>query len=485
MLDALGLSRFSADKLKPHLKMAVHRFGILNNKKTNLIKQDKREIAELLRIGKEEKARIKVEHIIRQDFTIEAYEILELLCELIHERMRLVVAEKECPVDMQEAVCTLIWASTRTECPELEEVSRQFRLKYGKEFHQRAAENAGCCVNDRVAHKLSIQPPTAYLIQQYLTNISKEYSIDWTPTDIGLTEAELSVHAMPVPTGASIPQGQGLGSGISYQSYGGGDPRGGGGAGGGLPGAGGSGGGAGGGGGGIPTLDAVPVTRPPPAYSPPGANSSNQVQEATVIGIHHSQPPTAPRGPAQPTRDTPAGAAAAAAAAASPVGVAPMTTDEQAKANAAKPPEAGEPTFIPPAVPIIPRAPTSAPSPAAPSAPSAPSTDAASAGAGAGAEASVAFPTVPGMPTAPAPVTGGEGHDGSSGTDDLSIEAMNARLRMLDGTAGSPTAAPGGEQPSAGGQPDVGSLPAAPGAPAPSGSVEYQDLMARFNQLRS
>mmetsp|Transcript_8740 Transcript_8740/g.11090 ORF Transcript_8740/g.11090 Transcript_8740/m.11090 type:complete len:144 (+) Transcript_8740:79-510(+) len=96
MMEALGLVKFNPDKLKPYLKMAVHRFEILNNKKTNLIKQEKRTIAQLLADEKEEKARIKVEHVIRQDFTIEAYEILELLCDLVHERMRLLVAEKEC-----------------------------------------------------------------------------------------------------------------------------------------------------------------------------------------------------------------------------------------------------------------------------------------------------------------------------------------------------------------------------------------------------
>ena len=36
----------------------------------------------------------QVEHIIRSDFTIEAYEILELYCELLHERIRLIAAEK-------------------------------------------------------------------------------------------------------------------------------------------------------------------------------------------------------------------------------------------------------------------------------------------------------------------------------------------------------------------------------------------------------
>ena len=73
---------FRASKIKPQLKMAAQRITLTINKKTNSIKKQKREVAELLAKNKEEKARIRVEHIIREDFTIEAYEIIELLCEL-------------------------------------------------------------------------------------------------------------------------------------------------------------------------------------------------------------------------------------------------------------------------------------------------------------------------------------------------------------------------------------------------------------------
>ena len=41
----------------------------------------------LLRSGKEEKARIKVEHVIRDDFMMEANELIELLCETVVARL--------------------------------------------------------------------------------------------------------------------------------------------------------------------------------------------------------------------------------------------------------------------------------------------------------------------------------------------------------------------------------------------------------------
>lgn len=189
--------------MKPHLKMAIHRFHLLNSKKTNHIKLQKKEIASLLAAGKEEKARIRVEHVIRMDFTIEAYEILELLCELIHERIRYLAQEQHCPNDMHEAICTLMWAANRTECPELMEVTNQFGLKFGQEFMDVALGNEGGCVNERVLHKLGMQPPSAYLVQKYLLAIAEEHDVVWTPQ----TPADelMSCGAMPPPTGFSVP----------------------------------------------------------------------------------------------------------------------------------------------------------------------------------------------------------------------------------------------------------------------------------------
>mmetsp|Transcript_7025 Transcript_7025/g.18380 ORF Transcript_7025/g.18380 Transcript_7025/m.18380 type:complete len:327 (+) Transcript_7025:54-1034(+) len=205
MLRALGLERFNPNKLKPHLKMSEQRFSIINSKKTNQIKVQKREIAELLKAGKEEKARIRVEHLIRCDFTIEAYELLGLLCELVHERVALIANEKDCPGDMKEAVCTLVWAAQRTEVPELREVARQLELKYGKEFCDAAKTGLDECVNTRVAHKLSISPPSAKIVLNYLSAIAKEYDIDWTPADTGLDDDALATQSMPGPTGFSVP----------------------------------------------------------------------------------------------------------------------------------------------------------------------------------------------------------------------------------------------------------------------------------------
>eukprot|EP00584_Thalassiosira_punctigera_P021244 CAMPEP_0172554522 /NCGR_PEP_ID=MMETSP1067-20121228/55021_1 /TAXON_ID=265564 ORGANISM="Thalassiosira punctigera, Strain Tpunct2005C2" /NCGR_SAMPLE_ID=MMETSP1067 /ASSEMBLY_ACC=CAM_ASM_000444 /LENGTH=146 /DNA_ID=CAMNT_0013342911 /DNA_START=378 /DNA_END=814 /DNA_ORIENTATION=+ len=146
--------------------MAVTRFGISGNKKSALMKQQIREIAALLADDppKEEKARIKAEALIRDDNTVEAYEILQLNCDLLSERIHLISHSRECPPDMVSCVSTLIWASAIVDIPELVEIRKQFRHKYGKEFDAAAMQNLGGVINDRVAARLSVQPPSAYLV---------------------------------------------------------------------------------------------------------------------------------------------------------------------------------------------------------------------------------------------------------------------------------------------------------------------------------
>eukprot|EP00629_Pelagomonadales_sp_RCC1024_P015499 CAMPEP_0119270548 /NCGR_PEP_ID=MMETSP1329-20130426/7508_1 /TAXON_ID=114041 /ORGANISM="Genus nov. species nov., Strain RCC1024" /LENGTH=345 /DNA_ID=CAMNT_0007270573 /DNA_START=188 /DNA_END=1225 /DNA_ORIENTATION=- len=215
-LRALGLERFSVNRLKPNLKMAEQRFGILNAKKANLVKTQKRNIAALLREGKEEKARIRVEHLIRMDFTMEAYELLALLCELLHERSALIASQKECPPDLREAMCTLIWASARAEVPELNEVARQLELKYGKEFAEDARGNMGSCANNRVVHKLGVAPPSAYLVIKYLGAIAQEHNVEWSEPELGLDAESMATSAMPGPSGFSVPVAPGSGLDGAY-----------------------------------------------------------------------------------------------------------------------------------------------------------------------------------------------------------------------------------------------------------------------------
>ncbi|KAI9921127.1 hypothetical protein PsorP6_000926 [Peronosclerospora sorghi] len=98
---------FNVNKMKPNLKMDIHRIGIVKNRKANAALAQRREVARLPADGRRQTAKrrrrasdvgyispdanwrelllFQVEGIIRDDFTMEGYEILKLMCELLAE----------------------------------------------------------------------------------------------------------------------------------------------------------------------------------------------------------------------------------------------------------------------------------------------------------------------------------------------------------------------------------------------------------------
>jgi len=111
-----------------------------------------------------------------------------------------------------------MWASNRIDIQELAEIRKQFKLKYGKKFEEDAMMNAGGVINERILVKLSVQPPSAMLVQAYLMKIAEEFEVDWRP------QQELSKDQMNAPMEApigysvSVAGGSGLGGAHSYHN---------------------------------------------------------------------------------------------------------------------------------------------------------------------------------------------------------------------------------------------------------------------------
>eukprot|EP00581_Thalassiosira_minuscula_P015485 CAMPEP_0183724418 /NCGR_PEP_ID=MMETSP0737-20130205/17918_1 /TAXON_ID=385413 /ORGANISM="Thalassiosira miniscula, Strain CCMP1093" /LENGTH=342 /DNA_ID=CAMNT_0025955003 /DNA_START=336 /DNA_END=1364 /DNA_ORIENTATION=+ len=163
--------------------MAATRFQVSRNKKKAIMKQQLRDIENILANDQpgEETARIKTEALIQDFDTYEAYELLQLDCELLSERMQVISHSKKCPPDMVSCVSTIIWASAVVDVPELATIRKQFRSKYGKKFVSDAMNNVGGVINDSVQAKLSAQPPSAELVQTYLEKIASGRNLDWKP----------------------------------------------------------------------------------------------------------------------------------------------------------------------------------------------------------------------------------------------------------------------------------------------------------------
>ncbi|KAG0499086.1 hypothetical protein HPP92_003777 [Vanilla planifolia] len=178
-------------RCKTCLNLAISRIKLLHNRRELQLKHMRKEIAEYLQNGQEAIARIKVEHVICEQNVAESYEILELFCEQLIARIPIIEAQRDCPVELLEAVATIIFASPRcSDLPELLQVRNLLTTKYGKEFVSAAAElRPDSCVNRLVIEKLSVGAPSVERRLDVLKEISEEYNLRWDSTS---TEKEFS-----------------------------------------------------------------------------------------------------------------------------------------------------------------------------------------------------------------------------------------------------------------------------------------------------
>ncbi|XP_057975640.1 uncharacterized protein LOC131162995 [Malania oleifera] len=183
MLDAFFNKGFKAAKCKTMLKLTMPRIKLLRNRREIQIKQMRRDIAKLLETGQEATARIRVEHIIREENMMAAQEILELFCELISVRLPIIETQRECPLDLKEAISSVCFAAPRcADLPELLQVQMLFVGKYGKEFVSAATElMPDCGVNRQLIELLSIRAPAPDVKLKLLKEIAEEHELDWDP----------------------------------------------------------------------------------------------------------------------------------------------------------------------------------------------------------------------------------------------------------------------------------------------------------------
>lgn len=171
-------STWNTAKAKVQLRLSVQRLRIAQQKKEAHAKGSRRDIALLLEKGKMESARVKVEAVINEDVNLELYELLELYCELLIARFGLLDQNTRDPdPGISEGVCSIIHAAPRTEVKELLVLREMLMHKYGRDFSAAAMENRGGCVSERIMRKLVIETPSEELVDAYLGEIAKAYSV--------------------------------------------------------------------------------------------------------------------------------------------------------------------------------------------------------------------------------------------------------------------------------------------------------------------
>eukprot|EP01018_Ginkgo_biloba_P028440 Gb_40879 [translate_table: standard] len=180
-LDALMGKTFRSSKCKTLLKLTISRMKILKNKREMQCKQSRKDVAQLLQNGQEASARLRVEHVLREQNIVDAYILIEGYCGAVIERMISIEKQKTCPVDLKESIASLVFAAPRcADLPELQDVRSLFTAKYGKEFITAAIElRPDCGVNRQIIEKLSARLPSAEVKLRLMKEIAAEHGVEW------------------------------------------------------------------------------------------------------------------------------------------------------------------------------------------------------------------------------------------------------------------------------------------------------------------
>ncbi|XP_012077963.1 IST1 homolog [Jatropha curcas] len=154
--------KLKTSKLKTLTKLAIARATIFKNQRQVLYSHAKFDVAELLKLGHQERALIRAEHVIKEQNMMDVFTMIEDYCYLLLDRVMLLKKDRECHEELKEAISSLIFASSRcAEFPELQQLRWTFVTRFGKEFAARAVElRNNCGVSPKIIQKLSTRRPS-------------------------------------------------------------------------------------------------------------------------------------------------------------------------------------------------------------------------------------------------------------------------------------------------------------------------------------
>ncbi|XP_047488259.1 IST1 homolog isoform X2 [Penaeus chinensis] len=171
------------NKLKTNLRLAISRLKLLEKKKTELNQKAKKEVADYLAAGKVERAKIRVEYCIREDYLVEGMEMTELYCDMILARFGIIEQSKELEAGLAESISSVIWVTPQlaTEVAELKVICDQLTRKFGKPYAMACQSKEVSTISERLIHKMSVQAPPKIMVEKYLVEIANNYNIEYEP----------------------------------------------------------------------------------------------------------------------------------------------------------------------------------------------------------------------------------------------------------------------------------------------------------------
>ncbi|CAJ2668850.1 unnamed protein product [Trifolium pratense] len=159
--------------------LAISRIAILKNHRKARASYAFSDVSQLLNLGYHDQALVRVEQWIVEQNMLDAFVMIEDYCNVLRERAQVLENHKECPFDLKEATCSLIFASSRCgEFPELHKIQEILTSKFGKEFADHAIRlHKTNGVNSEMIQKLSSRHPTLEIKMEALKKISSEIGV--------------------------------------------------------------------------------------------------------------------------------------------------------------------------------------------------------------------------------------------------------------------------------------------------------------------
>ncbi|XP_047312795.1 uncharacterized protein LOC124916106 [Impatiens glandulifera] len=180
-LDALlGKIHHRHSKMKTLAKLAACRLVMIKNQRQIRSSYARSDVAQLLCLGHQERALLRVEHLIEEQNKLDAFVILDDYFHVLQEKASLVDKSRECPEELKEAMSSLIYAASRcSEFPELQEIRNILTSKFGNEFAVHSIElRKDSRVNPKIIQKLSIKQTSRDIKLQVLREIALDKGID-------------------------------------------------------------------------------------------------------------------------------------------------------------------------------------------------------------------------------------------------------------------------------------------------------------------
>ncbi|KAH7287745.1 hypothetical protein KP509_32G071900 [Ceratopteris richardii] len=163
------------------LERLQERIRVLRKKRLILVKQSRDDVARLLQRGQDADAATRVEIVFREENLASVYEFMEQCCQLAINGRKTLKSNKDCSLEVKEAIHSLIYATARCgELQELQKIRDIFQSTYGPEYINAILElKPECAVNAQVIQKLSSRPPSSDVKLNLLKGIALEYKIEW------------------------------------------------------------------------------------------------------------------------------------------------------------------------------------------------------------------------------------------------------------------------------------------------------------------